>query len=327
MFPMKIFDKPVILLADRGVAIGETTLRKLAAYAHVRSASSAQTLAGQVVDAEIIIFSASSQIDRTVFEAGNRLKAVIKYGTGVDNVDFAAAKRHNVMVVNCPDYGSVTVAEHAFCLMITLAKRLIPITRDMASDGWLDTLPRYQGSDLLGKTLGLFGFGRIGKAMAQLATGFGMRRLACNSGTEVSAIVESGVEPVDRDTLIAESDFLSLHCVHTPATRHMVNADFLSRMKQGAYLINVSRGQLIVDEDLIHALNEGWLAGAGLDVYNTEPLPTDHPFRDRDDIILTPHTAWYTRDAKERIDQEALLRVKEVIVGDPPKNRRRSLTD
>ncbi|MEM7232309.1 MAG: hydroxyacid dehydrogenase [Planctomycetota bacterium] len=318
--------RPKILISDSEVCIGQHILDQIETRADITRASSLDqhALAEEISDKDVAIFSSFSRMTRRVLEAGSKLRAVIKYGVGVDNVDFEAAAERGVVVINCPDYGSRTVAEHAFCLMISLAKRLVPVVDDLRDKGWIHTAPEYQGMDLGGKTLGLYGFGRIGKEMAQIASGFGMRRIAYNPNPDHEAAKLLGVELVSRDEILAVSDFLSLHCVHTPETRHTVNERFFSEMKSGAYLVNVSRGELVVDEDLVAALDSGHLAGAALDVYNEEPLPSDHPFRGRRDVILTPHFAWYTKDAQDRIDQQILERVTEVLDGESPKNQRTS---
>ena len=275
-----------------------------------------------VADAELILMC-YTPISRRVIEAAPKLRAIVKYGVGIDAIDIAAAKDNGVPVVNIPEYAERTVAEGAFTLMIALAKRLIPMDRTMHADGWLWPETAWQGHDIAGKTVGLIGAGRIARAMAQMAgAGFGARVVGYSPHTPADDMLAAGIEPVgDLRALMAESDFVSVHCVLNDETRHLIGADEIAAMKQSAFLINTSRGAVVDEAALVAALVEGRIAGAGLDVYSHEPLTLDgHPLSPlfgMDNVILLPHLTFFTAEAMARLEQETLERCFEALEGRP----------
>lgn len=279
-------------------------------------------LAREVQDAEILLMC-YTPITARVIEAARRLKGIVKYGVGIDAIDLEAAKACRIPVVNVPEYAERTVAEGAFTLMLALAKKLVPMHAAMRKSGWLWPTAPWLASDIAGKTVGLVGVGRIGRSMAQMAgAGFQARVLGYDPHVSAGLMRAAGVEKrADLHAMLAECDFVSIHCVLNESTRGLIGAREFATMKPGAVLINVSRGAIVDEAALMRALTDGRLGGAGLDVYVDEPLNReDHPLRDlfeMDNVILTPHLAFFTREAMQRLEQEALERCDELLRGEP----------
>ena len=281
-----------------------------------------ESLMAEVADADLLL-TCYTPITARVIQAAPRLRGIVKYGVGIDAIDIQAATRHRIPVVNIPEYAEETVAESAFALMIALARRLCPLDREMKTSGWAWPVQQWMGRDLAGQTLALVGVGRIGRALARMAgLGFRMRVLGFDPFVERASMREAGVEKCDRlSDLLPAADFVSLHSVLTPDTRHIIGPAELEAMKPSAVLINVSRGALVDESALVDALLAGRLAGAGLDVFSLEPLTlSGHPlsrlFR-LPNVILMPHLAFYTHEAMERLERETLDRCDEILDGRP----------
>jgi D-3-phosphoglycerate dehydrogenase len=261
-------------------------------------------------EAELLLMC-YTPVTRRVIDGARRLKGIVKYGVGIDAIDIAAARERAIPVVNVPEYAEETVAEGAFALMIALAKRLRGIQETMHREGWAWPETRWLASDLAGKTVGLVGLGRIGRSFARMAAGFRMRVLAYDP------YVQNTV--ADLRAMLAESDFVSIHCVLNDETRHLIGERELRAMKPTAYLINVSRGAIVDEAALLKALQGHQLAGAALDVYSQEPLERkDHPLSPlyaMDNVILSPHLTFYTHEAMARLEADTLERCREVLEG------------
>jgi len=313
--------RPKILLTDPEVHIDNVRDELEAVADLVRCENNdAETLTAAAADVDLIIVSCFTKIPAAVIENAGRLKAVLKYGVGVDNIDLNAATRKGILVVNCPEYGSNTIAEHAFALMIGLAKKLVRIDKLTREKLWLWPEPELMGTELQEKTIGLIGFGKIGCAMARMTSGFGMHAVVYDPYVPAEQIKAGHAEPVSLDELLSVSDVVSIHCVLTPETEKLIGATELEKMKPSAFLIDVSRGAIIDDTALIRALQENRIAGAGLDVFAEEPLTPENPLLQMENVILTPHLAWYTREAFDRLAQETLQRVLEIFDGKIPHN-------
>ncbi len=222
-----------------------------------------------------------------LFDDFPRLRVVARVGVGYDAVDVPAATARGVAVTIAPNTNQGSVAEHAFALMLGLTRHLVPMHAGVQRGTW----PRKMSQPLRGRTLGLAGLGRIGKAVAVRAAAFEMRVLAYDPFPDHAFCNSHGVTLVPFERLLAESDFLSLHLPATPETRHLINRDSLARMKPSAVLINTSRGGLVCEADLVEALRGGKLGGAGLDVFEEEPPRPDHPLFALENVLFTPHTA------------------------------------
>jgi D-3-phosphoglycerate dehydrogenase len=313
-----------ILRTDPDVHIAERCLPELAQLGRVLTCAddNEETIAGMVGEADLLL-TCYAPITRRVIECAPRLKGIVKYGVGVDSIDLQAAAERGMVVANCPDYGTETVADHAFALLMALSRRLPTIAAEMHTKGWIWPEPPILANDIYGKTLGLVGLGRIGRAVARRARGFNMRVLAADPYISAEVFAAAGAESLPLDDLLPQADFVSLHCVHTPETRGLLSAARLRSMKRTAYLINVSRGALIDEAALVTAVQERWLAGAALDVITNEPLSVQHPLfplAGLSNVIITPHLAWYTVEALERIDADTLEAARDILAGRTPRN-------
>ncbi len=313
--------KPVVLRTDAELNMGAGAMDRLTTLASLVTApdDEEQTLVELAPQADLI-YRCYASITEAVIAASPRLRGIVKYGVGVDGIDIPAATRHGVPVVNCPDYGTDTVADQAFALLIGLARQMTLIDRDMRRKGWLWPEPNYLAVDLSGKTLGQIGFGRIGKAMARRGGGFGMKRLIYDPYVPQDAEGWGDLEFTTLGRVIEEADFLSLHCILTPETRHIIGKSEFERMKNTAFLIDVSRGALVDQAALVDALKNGEIAGAGFDVFPEEPLTLDHPLHQFDNVILTPHFAFYSREAHERLENECVDDIELLLRGELPEH-------
>lgn len=279
-----------------------------------------EVLAREVADADLLLMC-YARISRRVIEGATRLKAIVKYGVGIDAIDLDAARERGIPVVNVPAYAEETVAEGAFMLLLALAKRVKPLQAQMQQQGWAWPEPRWLAHDLAGRTLGLVGLGRIGRSMARMALAFRMRVLAYNPGLH-PAQVPAGVELCDTlDGLLPHCDAVSIHCTLNPGSRGLMGAAQFAAMKRGAWLVNVSRGEICDEAALVQALQSGQLGGAGLDVYGREPLALQgHPLSPlfaMEQVILWPHLTFYTHEAMARLEDDTLARCDEALRGGP----------
>ncbi|MGI9451578.1 MAG: 2-hydroxyacid dehydrogenase [Geminicoccaceae bacterium] len=276
----------------------------------------------EVADADLVLMC-YRPITRPIIEAGRKLKGIVKYGVGIDAIDIKAAIEQRVPVVNIPAYAEETVAEGAFLLMLALAKKLMPITREMQHAGWLWPTSVWLGSDIAEKTVGLVGLGRIGQSLARMAgAGFRAKVVGYDPHRSTAEMAAIGVEKYDDLTaMLKASDFVSIHAVLNHETRHLIGERELKAMKPSAYLINVSRGEIVDEKALVRALRENRIAGAGLDVYGNEPLAKNgHPMSDlyaMPNVILLPHLTFYTKEAMARLERETLERCTEILEGRP----------
>jgi D-3-phosphoglycerate dehydrogenase len=239
------------------------------------------------------------------------LKVLSRYGVGVDNLDLEAASRAGVAVCNVPDYCQDDVSTHAFALLLDLVRKVTRLAVDTASGGWdfrlAGSVPRTEG-----KTLGLLGFGAIGRIVARKALGFNMKVLAYDPYIKST---EMDVKLVGLDELLRQSDFLSIHAPLTAETEKVINAESISKMKDGAYLVNTSRGALVDEKALADALKSGKLAGAGLDVLTREPPEKDNPLRGLENIVITPHSSFFSNESFNELKEKAARNMVEVLTG------------
>jgi len=311
--------KPIILRTDAELDIAEQYMETLLKVADIVTTDRTDE-AGLIEAARTatLILTCYTAITGPVIEAATNLKGIVKYGVGTDAIDLECATRNGVMVANCPAYGSDTVADHAFALLMALTRRIPEIDTLMKRDGWAWPTPGLLGLDLARKTMGLIGLGRIGTAMARRCQGFGMNLLSYDP--YVDAPDDLDVRMTSLDHLLEQSDFVSIHSVLTPETLGMIGSRELARMKPDALLINVSRGAIVDEAALITALDRGAIGGAGLDVFVDEPLSPDYGLARRDNVILSPHLAWYTKEAFERVERQTLESILDILDGTPPRN-------
>ena len=245
-----------------------------------------------------------------------RCKIISRVGTGLDAIDIAAASEAGVWVANVADYAIDEVSTHAMALLLNHARRLPQMRVSVESGSWYDAAIIEPAPRLTGQVLGIIGYGRIGRSAANKAAGFGLEVIVCDPYVDRA----TGVELVELDTLLSRADFVSLHTPLTDVSRHIINADSLSKMKPTAYLINTARGELIDESALLAAVETGGIAGAALDVLTVEPPAADHPLLNHERIVVTPHAGWYSEAAKRDVRQKAIDDVLRVLNGQEPRS-------
>ncbi len=244
-------------------------------------------------------------------------RVIVCASTGFDYVDHAVAGKRGIRVSNVPGYCTDEVATHTIALLLSQARRL-PQVRQLVRAGEWDPRPVRPLPHVRGQTLGLLGYGRIGSTVAAKALALGFRVIACDPYVDPETMTAANVRPVDRETLLREADYLTLHTPLTDETRHIMDERAFALMKPGAYLINTARGALVVEAALLAAVTSGRLAGAAIDVLASEPPPLDHPFLRDDRIFVTPHSAWCSEEADQEVWERAAAEVARVLRGEPP---------
>ena len=251
-------------------------------------------------------------LGRRVVEALNRCRVIVRYGVGVNTIDLAAATEKGICVANVPDYCLDEVSDHALALLLNLARRITAADRLVKRGEW-DFKRAAPVRRLRGQTVGLVGFGNIPRILAAKLKPLGFRLIAHDPYVPRSAAEERGVTLVSLDRLCREADIVSVHAPLTAETRGMIGREQLRSMKPRAYLVNTSRGPVVDEGALLEALREGWIAGAALDVVEEEPIRPDHPLLSMEQVILTPHMAWYSEEAMEELRTKAAEAVREVL--------------
>ena len=263
-------------------------------------------------EADALIIRSASKIDAEALGVATKLKLIARAGVGVDNVDLTVATEHGVIVMNTPDGNTISTAEMTIGLMLALARQ-IPQAHITMNDGKWDR-KKFMGVELRGKTLGIVGFGRIGRAVAKRALAFEMTVIAFDPYIPADVAADLGVELVDLDTLYSRADFITLHAVLTDETRDMINAATLAKMKDGVRIVDAARGALINEADLAAALQSGKVAGAALDVYPAEPPPADDPLIQLPNVVHTPHLAASTEDAQITVAVDAAKQIVDALL-------------
>ena len=288
---------------------GEVTL-------YQKTESEAEAIA-RIADHEIVLTN-KVPITENILNACPNIRLVCVQATGYNIVDHAACARRGIPVCNVPDYGTAAVAQFTLALMLELCHR-IGLHDASVHDGKWCRIANFcfwdtPQMELGGKTLGIIGFGRIGRAVARLAQAFGTKVIACSRSRLENDL---SVEYLDLDTLLAQSDFVSLHCPLFAENSKMVNADFIAKMKDGAFLINTARGGLVDEQALADALEAGKLAGAAVDVISEEPMKTYNPLLTAPNCIITPHIAWAPRESRQRLLDCCVENVRCFLEGHP----------
>lgn len=285
---------------------------------------SAEQLAAGAADAEGLLALLSDRIDEPLLARCPRLRAISNYAVGLDNIDLAAATRHRIPVGHTPDVLTDATADLSFALLLAAARRLPEALAAVHEGGWQTWGPAsFLGQAVDGTTLGIVGFGRIGRAVARRAQGFSMAVLYAGPdsfGASDPTGSDSAGERAKRcglRELLQRSDFVSLHCPLTPDTYHLIDHEALAQMKRTAILINTARGPIVDQSALAHALSEGAIAAAALDVTEPEPLPVDDPLLSVPNLIITPHIGSATRAARERMTELAVDNLLAALSGRP----------
>ncbi len=269
--------------------------------------------------AEVILCGGAPKIPASLIRRLPKLKAIVRYGIGIDTIDLGEATRRGIYVINVPDYCIEEVATHAMTLVLAWARKL-PVACRGATNGKWDIGPLRTLESARDSILGLIGFGRIAQSVARMARAIGFQVWAADPYVKRNFIQRKGVKPTPLKRLIQSADFLSLHLPLNSTTHHLIGAQALRLMKPTAYLINTARGGLVDEKTLLRALKKGWIGGAALDVMEDEPWVVNSPLWGLDNLILTPHCAWYTERSQKELRRKACSEVIRVLRGVIPKN-------
>ena len=270
-------------------------------------------LASRIAEFDGILIRSATRLDAELLARADNLKAVGRAGVGVDNVDVEAATKRGVVVANAPQSNVITAAEHTLAMLLALARKVPQAHRSLTAGKWERS--RFSGVELYEKTLGVLGFGRVGQLVAQRAISFGMHVVAFDVYTAGERFRELGVERADSaEALYAQADFITIHLPVTAETENWLDAEAFSHMKDGVRVINVARGKLMVEEDLVAALDSGKVAGAALDVFREEPV-TENPLFGYPNVVVTPHLGASTAEATDRAGYQAAEQVVAALTG------------
>jgi D-3-phosphoglycerate dehydrogenase / 2-oxoglutarate reductase len=305
--------EPLVLVAD---PIAEEGLAILRPHTRIEVVTgNPEALERNLAQAEALLVRSETRVTAALLDAAPRLRVIGRAGAGVDTIDVAAATARGIVVVNAPGGNAVAAAEHSLALMFALARRIATADASLKRGEW--SRSRYIGSELTGKTLGLIGLGRVGSEVARRAQGLDMRVMVYDPYVPDEHARHLGLEPVDLDALLESSDFVSLHVPLTEATRGILSAERIARMRPGAFVVNCARGGLIDEPALLKALDEGRLAGAGIDVFTAEPVPDSDPLPRHPKVVATPHLGASTVEAQANVATQVAYEVLAVLEGHP----------
>jgi len=305
--------------AERGFPAGDLTREHLSAITSAfvpPSVTTEERVVEMARDAAGVLVAWANMSAR-VMDALPRLRVIGRYGIGVDNIDVEAASERGVAVVNAPGFCAREVAEHSMMFILACARKLGFLDKCMRRGDWARDKASPMRA-LYNQTLGLIGFGRIGREVARRAAACGMKIMAHDPYLPKSEAEQYGVTMVSLHELLRESDFVSLHTPLTRETRHLLGETELREMKPTAYLINTGRGPLVDEPALLKALKEGWIAGAALDVFETEPLPASSPLLQYDNVLLTPHTGGLSNETQELLRRTIAKAMADILLGNWP---------
>ena len=305
---------PKVLIADsisqRGV---EELSRDGALDVVVKTGLDETGLVGLIPDFSALVVRSQTKVTGNILKAGAKLRVVGRAGVGVDNVDVETATRRGIIVLNAPGGNTVSTAEHAFSLLLSVARKIPHADANVREKRW--DKKNFEGVELYNKTLGVIGMGRVGSELSRRAIAFGMRVVAYDPYLSAARARSMQVELVDDlDDLLTTADFISLHTPLTPETTHLLNEERLRKTKSGVRVINCARGGLIDEAALVKALEDRHVAGAALDVFETEPLPVDSVVRNAPNLVLTPHLGASTAEAQESVGIEIAQSIRAALL-------------
>jgi D-3-phosphoglycerate dehydrogenase len=309
--------RPLIAITDSpfpSLDPAKAALARLDPEYRIAKSASPEDILSVASDADAVLVT-YAKLTGDLLRQLKRCKAIGRFGLGVDNIDLPAAKELGISVNYVPDYCLREVSDHAMALLLALARK-IPLSNKLVQAGRWEVPPITPLRRLDGQVLGLVGFGNIPRALAPKAKAFGLRVVTHDPYVSADALAKAAVEDASFDALLGMSDFVSVHAPLMPATRGLINADAFRKMKKGAYLINTARGPLVDEAALIAALDSGHLGGAALDVVTTEPLAKNSALLNRDNVILTPHTGFYSVEALEELQTKCASDVARVLSGE-----------
>ena len=311
----------IVVLDGYALNPGDLSWEELKKYGEltVYDRTPSEEIVRRIGDAEIV-FTNKTPLTAGTFEACPSVKFVGVLATGYNVVDTASAKERGIVVTNIPTYGTTAVSQFVFALLLEIAHHVWAHSESVKAGDWAACPDfcywNYPLFELAGRTMGIIGFGRIGQATAKIAQAFGMKVLAYDTHTDPSLECET-LRYADLPELLASSDVVSLHCPLFPSTQGIINRENIAKMKDGAILINTSRGPLVVEEDLVEALESGKIAAAAVDVVSTEPIRPDNPLLHAKNMVLTPHLAWACYETRVRLIEQVYQNLKHYLEGDP----------
>jgi len=316
--------KVVMLVANPMLPHDESDYRKIGAEFTTSPCQTEEEIIDAARDADFIL-TFKKPFTRKVIKQLARCRMIYNIGTGYETIDLEAATEHGICVSYPDAYCSEEVAEHAMALILACARKLVRLERAVREGKWESYEKREIRFHILppmfpirGQTLGIIGLGRIGQKLVPKARGFEMRVIAFDPYVPASVFKKCGVEAVELDYLLENSDFVSVHAAFTYGAGHMLGAEQFRRMKPTAYVINCARGEFIDEEALYQALSRGEIAGAALDVIQGESMPLDYPLLKLDNVIITPHTAYYSEEAVDRLRKRPFEEIARMVKGDWP---------
>jgi len=314
-------DRPTVIVTEPIHPAGIRLLEEAGAeVVQLPPGSDERTLMEVAPRADALITRGGIRVTRAIMAASPRLRVVGVHGVGCDHVDLGAARDLGKVVLNTPSALTATVAEMTLALMLALTRRVVSADKAVRAGEWTRKYGDLIGSELMGKTVGIIGLGRIGAAVARRLKPFGVTLLYCDVAERTALEEELGVKRVDLDTLLRESDIITLHTPLTPGTRGLLSRREFNLMKDGVYLVNTARGKVIDQRALVEALKAGKVAGAALDVFEEEPLDPEDPLASMDNVILTPHLGASSREAMRRMAVQVAEEVMEVLRGGVPES-------
>lgn len=303
-----------VLIADKLAPVAAQYLRQAGVEVDDRAGIEASQLAAALAEVDGLIVRSRTKVTAELLAKAARLKVVGRAGVGVDNIDLEAVRQHGAAVVNTPVSTSVAVAELTLALMLALLREVPRADSAMKQGQWIKK--ELQGPELAGKTLGIMGVGNIGAQVAKRASAFDMRVLGYDPFLNEEQLSQRGTQPASREQIYAEADWISLHLPLLPETHHMFNTEVFEKMKWGVYLVCAARGGLIDEGDLLAALNSGQVAGAALDVFESEP-PGRNPLVEHPRVVASPHIGAQTAEAQTRAARDVAEEVLNALTGKP----------
>ncbi|MGE0598695.1 MAG: phosphoglycerate dehydrogenase [Dehalococcoidia bacterium] len=306
--------RPRILIADPVAPEGIELLRAIGDV-DVKTGQAQDSLIASIDNYDALVVRSETKVTRPIIEAASRLQVIGRAGVGVDNIDLQAATERGVIVVNAPQGNTIAAAEHTVALLLALARHIPQADASMRAGKW--DRKTYVGTEVRGKTLGVIGLGPIGSEVARRGLGLDMRVLAHDPYVAEERTRSLGAEPVDFETLISISDFITVHVPMTAATKGMISTEQFARMKDGVRLLNVARGGIIDEAALAAAVQSGKVIGAAVDVYTAEPIDPNNPLLGDPRIITTPHLGASTAEAQERVAVDVAEQIVDILAGRP----------
>ena len=306
--------KPVVLIAEE---LSPATLGVLGSDFEIRHCDGAnrdELLAALKSGVDAVLIRSATKMDAEAISAATGLRVIARAGVGLDNVDIPAATAAKVMVINAPTSNIVSAAELAIALMMASARNISPAHASLRAGKWARS--KFSGTEMFEKTLGIVGFGKIGQLVAHRMKAFGMNVIAYDPYLSAEKVSTLGVKLVELDELLKNSDFITIHLPKTKETINLIGEEALSKVKPSVHIVNAARGGVLDEAALYKAITEGRVAGAGIDVYATEPC-TDSPLFSLDQVVATPHLGASTEEAQERAGIDVAHSVRKALAGEP----------